>query len=513
MAPKLIRRPAAAVKAKAKARGGRPLRPGRRRPAAEGEAPLHPVDLQVGDLMILDPAHYYGKEGQVAGRLLEEKLEDGRRMLDMEISGTTLDGLLVWATQGLGPCQVHLCGPECLRELEGEGLVHATKSRVVTPKDLEGIGWATNVQVVIPAEEDQNAGLRRRLEKLERNAGIDPGDKKEDQREKEEEKKRKKEKEDKKKKKKTRRSDSRARSRSKGKLKDKRRRSSSAASAKRGRGTPRSKEGKEKKRTRSRSSSTSSSDIGEGQVSQRRMFRGTALDVSAKKRRKVRRRAQKFLKKKRSSSSASSESEGSREEALGGSQSSIFGDELKVRGLAERFPGLLSAESMLNIRRMVMTDMGDQGSSGRGWPPLLVRYYRQVLSRRISGAMGREMLTHCSVIDALLEGKIAVALDVALQRIKGLELQSQGTSYLLSQRLEVLPSEVGVLPSRQEMAIITRERNQEAKAFGGSSYQGAGSPGKGKYGPPQEKGQGKGKDKSKSKNKDTRKGEDQKKNS
>ena len=125
-------------------------------------------------------------------------------------------------------------------------------------------------------------------------------------------------------------------------------------------------------------------------------------------------------------------------------------------------------------------DMGDGPINSRAWHPLLARYYRQVLSRRISGAIGRELLTHCSIIDSLLEGKVAQALDISLQRIKGLELQAGGTSYLVSQRLEVIPSEQGILPSRQEMAIIQKERNQEAKAYGGASYPGMGSLNKGK---------------------------------
>lgn len=515
MAPKVMMRPGAAPKALAKAVGGRALRRGLRRPAAGIEVEAHPALVSPGDIVVMDHVHYYGKEGQLAGKAVEEKLEDGRRMLRLEVTGTTLDGLLMWATQGAGPCQVHLCGPDCLKELEGEGLVHATKSRVVKVEDLEGVGWATNVQAVVPPKEDENAALRRRVAQLEREAGAAPGEKREEVKDGQEDRKKKREKDERKRRKRSKRSDSRARSRSGRKLKERKKRSPSAPSSRGGEKEKRSKSSarRRKAKERNRSSSLSSSDIAEGQVSQRRMFRGTALEVSLRRRRKIRRKAEKFLKKKKSSSSRSSESEDSREEALGMAQSSIFGDELKVRGLAERFPGLLSAESLVNIRRMVMTEMGDHPASTRGWPPLMVRYYRQVLSRRVSGAMGREMLTHCSLIDALLEGKIAVALDVALQRIKGLELQSQGTSYLLSQRLEVLPSEVGVLPSRQEMAIITKERNQEAKAFGGNSYTGAGSPGKGKYQTSQEKGQGKGKDKTKGKTKDARKGEDAKKSS
>ena len=129
--------------------------------------------------------------------------------------------------------------------------------------------------------------------------------------------------------------------------------------------------------------------------------------------------------------------------------------------------------------------------------------------------MARELLTHCSLIDCLLEGKIAQALDIGLQRIKGLELQAGGTTYQVSQRLEVIPSDSNLLPSRQEMAIIQKERSQETKAFGGTGHPGTSFQGKGKQSPREERPGYKGKEsKGKGKTKsEGKKGEDQKKSS
>ena len=186
------------------------------------------------------------------------------------------------------------------------------------------------------------------------------------------------------------------------------------------------------------------------------------------------------MKRKKSSSSGTESSEESQDLGFRGSQSPLFGDELKIRGVSERFPGLLAGEALRDISHMVSADMGDPTSSNRGWAPQTIRYFRQVFSRRISGAMARELLTHCSVIDSLLEGNIPRALDISLQRIKGLELQAGGTAFQVSQRLEVIPSEASLLPSRQEVAIINRERNQEVRAFGGTQYQSQATGGKGK---------------------------------
>lgn len=511
MAPKRMMRPAAA-KAKAGAPSGERRARGRgpavmRRPAAQGVENPHPDLFEGGTLVIGEEAHYYGHPGMVAGEVIEEKAEDGRRMLNIKLMGTTIDGLLQWASQGEGPCRWHLCPSECKRELENSRLVHVTRTRKVSHQELESVGWATNLVEVMPVVPgDQNAGLRSRYHQLEaRGADAREQERKhspdrgEALREKEKEEKRSRERRSKKKKKK--RSCSSSRDKKDRRKKRRKSRDTSAASA--GGRREKEKEGRPaRERASKRSSFSSSSDTGEGQVSQRRMFKGTALDLSSRVRKKIFRRAQKFMRKKKSSSSGSCSSEDSRDLPLRMEQTNLFGDELKIRGVSERYPGLLASEAFRGIGKIVASDMGDSSLGSKQWPPQLVRYYRQVLSRRISGAMARELLTHCSVIDALLEGKISQALDISLQRIKGLELQANGTNFQVSQRLEVIPSEVNILPSRQEMAIIQKERNQEARAFAGGSYQSPAPQGKGKTGVREERTGYKGKDaKGKGKNK------------
>ena len=484
MAPKALRRPAGAAAAKAAAPGMGQRRRGGvpgvlRRPAAALGVGAHPLKIETG-VFLVGEASYYGQKGQVAGQVKEEREEEGRRMILAALTGTPIDPLLQWATQGEAMSRWHLCGPGCPLELEAEGLVHVMKSRIVTPAEMDNLGWASNLKPATGREalEDENAGLRKRLDELQekygerRSRGRDP-----DRGERDRGRRKSRDRRGKKKTQKKDKARSPQSSRSGEKQKKKRARSRGESPVG-GREKDARDKGKVKEKSPKRSSSSSSHGIEDGQVTQRKMFRGTALDLSARSRRRVQRKAQRFLKKKKSSSSGSESSEGSREVSL--KESPLFGDELKIRGVAERFPGLLAAESLKGISRMVASDMGDSASSSKAWSPHLVRYYRQVLSRRISGAMGRELLTHCSVIDSLLEGKIAQALDISLQRIKGLELQAGGTSYQVSQRLEVIPSEIGILPSRQEMAIIQKERNQEARAFSSGNYGGQAGQGKGK---------------------------------
>lgn len=457
--------------------------------AAEEER--HPRVLAVGDRLLGEEAHYYGQKGQVAGEVMEEKQEEGRRMLSVKLYGTTIDGLLLWGSQGEKVSRWHLCPAGGPMELEGEGLVHVTKSRKVEQADLEGVGWSTNLQAAVPPPGgvDENADLRDRMRRLEgrpaeeegkrkdRSPKRGEGDKEKDRsRRRSVDRKAKK----KKKKKKVQRSPSSSSGRRDRQAKKRRATRGSSPASAGGRKRSEKKEERSRERPSKKSSSSPSSSIGEGQVTQRRMFKNTALDLSSRVRKKVMRRAQRFMKKKKSSSSESGSSDSTGEGPLKTEQTGLFGDELRIRGVAERYPGLLAAEALRGIHRMVSSDMGDTMGQHRRWAPMLVRYYRQVLSRRISGAMGRELLTHCSLIDSLLEGKIAQALDISLQRIKGLELQAGGTNYQVSQRLEVLPSESNLLPSRQEMAIIQKERSQEAKAFGGTGFPAQTFQGKGK---------------------------------
>ena len=516
-----MRKPAAAkakAGAKAKAAPKRAPRLARagagimKRPARRERlrAEAHPTDLSVGDTLLVAKAHYYGEEGQVAGKVTQMNEEEGRKMVTLEASGTDLPSLFQLGGKTRGILRIHLCPAHCDRQLEAEDLVHAAKTSKVEERGLEGVGWATNLKEVIPAieVEDENAALRRRMEKLEKKVGERSEEDAKDEKEKKtktKEKKERKEKGKKKKKKKEDASTSQERKGSGGKD-DRRGRGESPAGSEDKRKKEK-KGSKKKKKKRSTSSTSSSSDLEPGRVSQKRLFRGTALAHSSKTRRRIKRRAQRYLKKKEDTSTESGTEEDEGEDLQKAGDMPLFGDEMKIQAIATKFPGLLASESLQNITRMISMEVGENSGACRSWPPMAVRYYRQILARKVPvGAMSREMLTHASVIDALLEGRAAQALDICLQRLKGLELQSTGTGYQISQRLEVLPAEMGLLSSRQEMALVQKEQNQERRAYAGGNYQQPGQAGKGKTnGFKDDKGYGKGQSqKGKGKNKDAK---------
>ena len=65
-----------------------------RRPAKAEEDEQHPRLLKKGDWIIGTDAHYYSHRGTVAGEVIEELSEEGRRMVQVKLSGTSIELLL-----------------------------------------------------------------------------------------------------------------------------------------------------------------------------------------------------------------------------------------------------------------------------------------------------------------------------------------------------------------------------------------------------------------------------------
>ena len=199
----------------------------------------------------------------------------------------------------------------------------------------------------------------------------------------------------------------------------------------------------------------------------RDLYSGTALDPKEKVRRRVLAKAQKFASRKKpkstsgSSGSSSSSTSPTVEEFKG--LESVFAEENKVRGLAERFPGALTLEAVSAMRQSLLTTSGEELDDS-GVRPVALLYYRSVLYRRASGAQSREMLNLAAALDHLLRGKVACAADIISQRLKAQEAVTQGTSWSVALRMEVPPPESSSLVSRAELQQAKREDYSEAQA-------------------------------------------------
>ena len=95
--------------------------------------------------------------------------------------------------------------------------------------------------------------------------------------------------------------------------------------------------------------------------------------------------------------------------------------------------------------------------------PLSIQYYRQAMAPRLQGAPSREALTLCFAIDLILQGRVAESADCLVQRLKSIELVSQGAAWQIAQRLEVLPPERPVISTRSEAKEAIREQKEESK--------------------------------------------------
>eukprot|EP00435_Cladocopium_sp_Y103_P039385 s239_g10.t1 len=454
--------PKAKVRAKAKARGGALRRraavvgPRRiRRPAARGdetpwgqgqEVPLHqvsPVDLQPGCWLAVTEGDYFGEQVKLACEVTKLEMEHGETTLVVKPKGTDSEAILkVHTAHPQQSFRCHVCPPGCGRQDVGEFKLHASKGRKVNREGDEA--WTNNLEVVDPGAdgrggEDENADLRRRAALLrpehpggqamqpEREGGVAlPGE--EDKAE-----------ETKKKKKK-----------------------------------------KEKKKEKNLLDGRHPAQAGQKEVKE--IYGGTAMDPREKVRRRVLAKAQKFVasKKVRSSSGSSSESSTSSSSLEARGLTTVFAEETKIRGVAERFPGALAMESMVAMRRSLLTTSGEEADE-TSLKPVALLYFRSVLAKRANGPQSREMLNLSTVLDLLVRGRIASAADVVAQRLKAQEAVTQGTHWAVAQRMEIPPSEAEGIAARTELRHAQKEDYADAQARWRAQSSGGGrGDGKGK---------------------------------
>ena len=459
MAPKMRRPAAAAAKVLPAAKVHPAVRPRvRKRPAAhlgpskEEEAALkwsrgeitkfidlNPRDLLAHPSIVVPKASYYLKEVKVAGKVTGLVLEDGASYVRFTLKGTTDDGLLQFQTGNPEKdFKMHICGSDCNQEEVGDTLLHAKEVRKMKGEDQEE-GWTGNLIKVLPHQgEDELAALRRRGEGVALGSGAPEAEKDKPKKKEAKEKDKKKKKAKKKKK----------------------------------------KEEKEVEEVEEEDdeSETVAQDGSQAQLacvkSQKLLYSGTGMDPRERVRQKTQRRAKKFLKKKAdkvSSSSAGGSSSSSPEEAEGGSADGLFGETSRIRTLAERFPGVLTAEAIRVMKESLVQEIGMETNSNR-LMPVCVSYYRQTLARRASGPVSRELLSICTALDLLLKGRPSMASDLLMQRLKSVEQGLMGAHWTVAQRQEVLPQEHMSLTSTQEANKAQQELYKESKTRWTNSF-------------------------------------------
>lgn len=201
----------------------------------------------------------------------------------------------------------------------------------------------------------------------------------------------------------------------------------------------------------------------EGRKDYQLLFKTTGLDQDGKVRRRVARLARKAMKKRsKDSSEGGSSSSGTEEDAE--EMETLFQESQRTQLAAKAGPGSLTAHAVRQMKRQMLTSMGQDFEEGGRIQPITLQFYRQVLKEKLSPIMSREVMNLCTVIDALLDGRVAFATDVAIQRVKALEAISNGASWVVAQRYELCPPDLGQIASTSEAAAAARETKEEARA-------------------------------------------------
>ena len=444
MAPK-VRRPAAAAGAKAHPR--RPLRgvalpkaPARRvlrRPAARGSDPpgkvlsdLSPQELCKLGFIILKDAQYYHRSVQVAGVVLGVQPDGDQIFLDFRIHGTKDDELLR-AASGVKDrrIKVHLCDSQCQNVLTGDTLLHG---RVFSQAKKEDEGWFSNLDGVDTLEEDAND----ELEKLRLEAERLKEEKKD------------------KKDKKTKKAD-KAES-SKAKKKKKRKEDS----------------GSEEDKKKKKKEEGTSDDLEPGQKGLKALYLDTGLDPGVKRRRKILKKARRIGKgkkkkdkKKEGSGSGSSDgSEDSSSSSSDGEAGGLFETDKKVKRIAAKYPGSLTAASIGEAKESLLTMSGlAMNMDKNSLPPIFCHFVRQQLGHNMSPPVLQETLTLATALDALLVGRAAFACDIMSQRVKSLESLSQGAHWTVGRQMELVSSSGQTMAADQEALEAAKRAREVAK--------------------------------------------------
>ena len=462
MPPKGVRRPAAkiAVRKKPAARQATPKSSGEaeadfRRGQAVDVADLFPGALKQGDWIKSKEAIYYGQPIEFAGYVSSEKLEGGDREIIAELSGTSSHALLAYASENHPPeVRLHVCGKGCSQSRENPNLIHLKKVVLLLPG--KEAGWEKNLVI-----EPSTAMLHQ--EKAESDLK-----KKKKEKEKEEE---------------VKSSSSEDKKKSKKKKKKKKEKKKAKEDA----------EKKEDKESPARVSRLGGRHSAKKEL--KTVYGNTGLDPSGRRRRKLGKKTRRALKKDRNSSTSSSGSSGTSDHSVEDS-GDLLQDRSKIARIARLAPGLLASMGVSTMKEYVM-EIG-----GLGWnedpeaaiPPVLGAYARHYLVPKTSGGIQREICCLSHIGDLCLQGRVAEAMDVLIQRVKSLEMTASGGNWATSQKLELTKQSDPQISSRSEYAAAKKEARLDSESRPGGGDKGGKGKSKDKGKDKNNKGKGKQKD-------------------
>eukprot|EP00435_Cladocopium_sp_Y103_P041871 s1760_g11.t1 len=404
---------------------------------------VNPKELLKVGPVVIEEGIYYGKTVAIAGVFQSFRSEGDQTFANLKVCGTKSEELLRLLTGKADKLvTIHLCDKECPCLVTDETLIHAEEFEEV---DLNRVPWLTNLKGVgeLPPEEDELQRLREEQARME-------AEKKADERRKDKKEKRKKKKEEK-------------------------------------------EEGRVSKSPRKDSEA-----LEVGQKSLEAVFRDTGMDPSPTRRAKIMKKARKVMrsskkKKKRkaksTSSATGSSSSTSTSSSPEGFEDGLYDDEERLHSVWRRYPGALTARSIAEIKRSLVTAAGTLWSMEKtSLAPLFTQYGRQVVLPGMSPALQQEALTLCQAIDLMIQGKVAASLDVLNQRFKSVVALSKGSHWTLGRQYELVRVEDRGFAEDGEARQAARRAKEDEKlkgllmrptgGKGADNFQGQGGKGK-----------------------------------
>ena len=131
----------------------------------------------------------------------------------------------------------------------------------------------------------------------------------------------------------------------------------------------------------------------------------------------------------------------------------------------EKAPWRSVVGSLEAMEALVGDDLSPHESSSDLRPIALAYLQSVVFAWHPQEKMGlrnsRELITWCTLIDCLLRGEIASAMDLAIQRFGALEKSLVDNNWQVARWLELIPTSDTVLPA--SMGLHTAQRSEDVE--------------------------------------------------
>ena len=187
---------------------------------------------------------------------------------------------------------------------------------------------------------------------------------------------------------------------------------------------------------------------------------------------KARRVLTKGRKKKNKAKSSSDRSDTSKSSTSSSSdkgdfEDGLYDEEQRLQAVWRRYPGALTARSLQEIKRSLVTSAGTMWNVDRlSLPPLYTQYGRQVVIPAMSPALQQEALTLCQAMDFVIQRRVASGLDILNQRLKSVVALSKGAHWTLGRQYELVKIEERGFAEEGEVLAAARRAKEDEKLRG-----------------------------------------------